>query len=342
MREAHALVRDLMEPRPWIYWLDFSFHQLLGWSAFATAWFAPRFSALQLGALLVAAFAIYRAVIFVHELAHLRPGTFVLFRWVWNLTCGIPMLAPSFLYDGVHNDHHKRDLYGTHDDGEYLPFVRHGRTLLLTYPLLSFLLPLVFVARFLVLAPLSWFLPAVRRFTWERASSLAIDLAYKRPADAIRSDRLWRLQEVLTFAYAATMFALMVRGAVPAGLFVLWYAMTTFIFFLNSLRTMAAHAYRNTPDQHLDLTAQYLDSVDVPGHPFFTALWAPVGLRYHATHHLFMSMPYHNLGQARRRLEAGLADNSLYMQAKRKSLWDALARIWREAGSDPRPTAVRP
>ncbi len=27
------------------------------------------------------------------------------------------------------------------------------------------------------------------------------------------------------------------------------------------------------------------------------ALWAPVGLRYHATHHLFMSMPYHNLGR---------------------------------------------
>ena len=42
---------------------------------------------------------------------------------------------------------------------------------------------------------------------------------------------------------------------------------------------------------------------------FITGLWAPVGLRYHATHHLFMSMPYHhNLSKAQRRLVNGLSD----------------------------------
>ena len=76
---------------------------------------------------------------------------------------------------------------------------------------------------------------------------------------------------------------------------------------------------------------QYLDSINVPGNPLITPLWAPVGLRFHATHHLFMSMPYHNLGKAQRRLVNGLSDNRLYLTTLRTSLWDALTRIWRES-----------
>lgn len=34
LREAHNLVRDLMAPNPWIYWVDFLFHIALGWIAF--------------------------------------------------------------------------------------------------------------------------------------------------------------------------------------------------------------------------------------------------------------------------------------------------------------------
>ena len=36
-------------------------------------------------------------------------------------------MIPSFLYQGVHNDHHNMNLYGTKDDGEYLPFIHEGR-----------------------------------------------------------------------------------------------------------------------------------------------------------------------------------------------------------------------
>jgi fatty acid desaturase len=58
-----------------------------------------------------------------------------------------------------------------------------------------------------------------------------------------------------------------------------------------------------------------------------------VGLRYHATHHLFMSMPYHNLGKAQHRLVNGLTDNTLYLKTLRTGLWDALHRIWSEASA---------
>jgi hypothetical protein len=44
-----------------------------------------------------------------------------------------------------------------------------------------------------------------------------------------------------------------------------------------------------------------------------------------------MSMPYHNLHKAHHRLVSGLTDNTLYLTTIRKSMWDALRRIWLEA-----------
>lgn len=333
LREARDLVRDLMTPNPWIYWLDFLFHVALGWTAFALALQAPLFSAWQLAVYVIAALALYRAAIFIHELAHLKKGTFKVFRLVWNLVCGIPLLVPSFTYDGVHNDHHKPDVYGTSQDGEYIPFATRKPAGMIGYVLLSCVLPLIFVGRFLLLTPLSYLIPPLRRFVWERASSLTIDLSYRRPRNAIRNDTHWRLQEFATFGFATAVVAGVALGMLTYKILVLWYGVTLLIFFLNSLRTLAAHAYRNPGDHKMEFVEQYLDSINVPGNWFVTALWAPVGLRYHATHHLFMSLPYHNLGRAQRRLVNGLSDNTLCLQTERNGLWDALRRIWGEASA---------
>lgn len=66
------------------------------------------------------------------------------------------------------------------------------------------------------------------------------------------------------------------------------------------------------------------------GQPVLDPLMAPVGLRFHATHHLFPSLPYHALGKAHRKLVQELPDNSLYLEASRASMFDALKRIWQE------------
>lgn len=333
LHEAHALVREFMTPNPWIYWADFLFHITLAWAAFVTALRVPALSMWQFAAYVVAALAFYRAVIFIHELAHLKKGTFRVFRVVWNLICGIPLLVPSFTYDGVHNDHHKRDVYGTGEDGEYIPFALHKPAGMIGYVLLSFILPLFFIVRFLVLAPLSWLMPPLRRLVWARTSSLTIDMSYERPENAIRNDKHWRLQELATFAFAATVVVCIALGVLSYKVVVLWYAIAALIFFLNSLRTLAAHAYRNPPDHKLSVGGQYLDSINIPGNLFLTALWAPVGLRYHATHHLFPSLPYHNLGKAHRRLAHDLSARALYLQTLRAGLWDALLHIWHEAAA---------
>ena len=81
----------------------------------------------------------------------------------------------------------------------------------------------------------------------------------------------------------------------------------------------------------MTLTDQLADSVSIPGNKFFTTLWAPVGLRYHSTHHLFANIPYHNLGKAHRRLVNDLVNNEIYLKTLRPSLFEALRRLWIES-----------
>lgn len=342
LREAHGLVRDLMTPNPWIYWIDFLVHISLGWAVFIIVLSMPLSLPWQLTGGIVATLAFYRAAIFIHELAHLKKGTFRLFRLVWNITCGIPLLIPSFTYDGVHNDHHKRDIYGTDKDGEYVPFATMKPVIMIGYVLLSFILPLFFIIRFLVLTPLSYLIPPLRKLVWERASSLTIDMNYKRAENAIRNDKDWKIQEFAAFIFITAVVTAIALGVLKFQFLILWYVIAMFIFLINSLRTLSAHAYRNPGDQPMGFAAQYLDSINVPGNLFITGLWAPVGLRYHATHHLFMSMPYHNLAEAQRRLVNGLSDNTLYLETMRTSMWDALKRIWREASANTRRPDASP
>ncbi len=329
IREARRLVAHLMRRDAHIYWADFLFSTALGWGGFYLAVMAPFPSPGFFLALMVTALAFYRAAIFIHELSHFRPDEFPLFRLAWNALIGIPLLVPSFMYDGVHNDHHKPDVYGTGADGEYVPFALHRPLEMIVFLLSALLVPLLFAIRFLVLAPLSWVIPPLRPIVWARASSLVIDPAYVRPKHAIRSDPNWRVQEVAATLWAWLVLLMIWQGVLPAKALAVWYATAVIVFFLNGLRTLAAHAYRNPPEHVMSREEQFLDSVDVPGHPFFTTLWAPVGLRYHATHHLFPSMPYHNLGEAHRILKARFPE--AYARMTRPSLRLALVQIWREA-----------
>ena len=69
---AREIVKDLFRPNPWIYWTDFLFHVSLAWGSFFFTLQSPAFSAQQMFFYLVTSLAMYRAVIFIHELAHLK------------------------------------------------------------------------------------------------------------------------------------------------------------------------------------------------------------------------------------------------------------------------------
>ena len=97
---------------------------------------------------------------------------------------------------------------------------------------------------------------------------------------------------------------------------------------LNQLRTLVAHLWENDGDP-MTVTAQYLDSVNVPPPGIMAELWAPVGLRYHALHHLLPSMPYHSLAEAHRRLAKELGADSTYAGANHTGMLTLVARIAR-------------
>ena len=105
-------------------------------------------------------------------------------------------------------------------------------------------------------------------------------------------------------------------------------AVFSFTAVLNQLRTLVAHLWENDGEA-MTVTAQYLDSVNIPPPGRIAEIWAPVGLRYHALHHLMPSLPYHSLPEAHRRLVAELGDGSTFDGANHKGMFELVVRIAR-------------
>ena len=342
LAEARHLVKDLFEPSPTIYWTDFLVSITVGYSCFAVtrrvlpAMIVEQEYPFHLIALFVALFlihclALYRAALFIHELVHLKGNSFGAFRIGWNLLCGIPFLMPSFLYY-THLDHHRRKHYGTEHDGEYLPLGSQRPWAIAWYLSQSFIIPALAVVRFLVLTPLSWISPRFRTWIQRHASSMVMDPSYVRPLPTAEVLRIWRIQEAACFLVCLVVAIRLIRGDMPLGFLPHVYVTGVIIIFLNSIRTLGAHRFTNDGGE-MTFTEQLVDSVNYPSRPVLTGLWAPVGLRFHALHHLFPSMPYHNLAEAHRRLMEALPADSPYRLTEGLSLVDSLKELLRRSRS---------
>lgn len=344
LREARHIVRDLFEPKAKVYWTDFLLSIGVAYACLSAF---RRMPGLHWGhglAYVGAVLAFYRAGSFIHELVHLKGKQFVYFRAAWNLLCGIPFLMPSYMYH-THLAHHARKHYGTRDDGEYLPLAVRPLRETLLYLLQPLVIPVLAVFRYLVLTPLACFSPRLRTLIHRRASSLVMDPTYVRPLPSAVEWRLWRRQEACCFLYASVVAGLFLTGVLPWSLMLKTYAIAVGVVYLNAIRTMGAHHFRHRGEE-LSFTEQLLDSVNYPERPWLTGLWAPIGLRYHALHHLFPSMPYHALDEAHKRLMAQLPADSLYRQTNRSSLPAVVGELvrsaWRHTGmrsADRSPTA---
>lgn len=344
--EARHIVRDLFEPRPWVYWTDFLASIFVGYFCFG-AIARPRpipFLAALLGwptpsgqwalvglCFVISVLALYRASLFTHELVHLREGAVRGFYPVWNFLCGVPFLMPSFMYE-THVHHHVRRMYGTREDGEYLKFARGSIWGIAWYLLQSFLLPLAAVVRFGLVAPLCWVSPSVRRLAVRHMSSMVINFNYIRPEPTPREKQVWRRQEagcvVMVWGGAILFFS----GLLGGGWLLQAYATGSCVILLNAVRTLAAHRYRGD-GRDMTLVEQLVDSINYPASRWIDELWAPVGLRFHALHHLFPGMPYHNLAAAHRRLMQQLPADSPYRLAESPSLFSSLRTIVRDAST---------
>ena len=325
---AHEIVADLHAPAPAIFWADLVGSAIVGWGSFAVAVAAEPFSGLMAAATLLAGLALYRGVCFTHELAHLRRSALPGFETAWNVLFGVPLLLPSFTYLGVHQSHHSLSTYGTKDDPEYLPFAS-SRAMILVFGIQSTaLLPVLLVVRFLLLAPVGLVWPAFHRWLEAHASSFSMNPAYRRQVtpEMAAKMRRWEAAVLLT---SATAIALVASSVVPARALLIWLAVMVFVSFLNTVRVLGAHEYETdgTPRSRHE---QLHDSIDTPGGPW-TELWAPVGLRYHALHHYFPGIPYHNLGTAYRRVIATVPVDSKYLESTSPSLRLSLSVLYLKA-----------
>lgn len=335
-----AIPAEWFKASPAIYWSDFLGSAIVGWTAFVLAVLGAGWSRVLLFA--VAALALYRAVLFIHEITHRVQRDVPAFTFVWNALVGVPLLVPSFLYEGVHTDHHRQRTYGTEADPEYLPFGRRSPALIASYVIGSLFAPLLFVLRFGVLAPLSWIVPPVRRFVKERCSALVINHLYVRQTPIPFAGRV---QEIAAWALCWTAALLLWSGRLPIAALLVWAGMSAIVSGINAARTLAAHRYDH--DEHasaeLSMNQQLLDSCTIATMQLppiavrianvGRAVVAPVGLRYHALHHWIPSLPYHNLGRAHRLLVSVLAPDALYGVTIEPGFTPAIRDLLHRAGS---------
>jgi fatty acid desaturase len=192
-------------------------------------------------------------------------------------------------------------------------------------------LPVLAVIRFLVLAPLSLLHPRLRRWVWEQASSLAtINPHYRRAQPTPKEKLVWGLQEAGSFLFAAFVLSLLITGYLPWTVLPKLYCVFAIVTTFNYVRALVSHWYVNEWQQ-LTYIEQMLDSLTITGNPVVTELWAPLGMRYHALHHLLPSMPYHAMGKAHRRLMRELPPDSPYRQTVRPSFYAAFREFLRNA-----------
>jgi fatty acid desaturase len=281
-------------------------------------------------------------VLFIHELTHLAAHELPAFRFVWNAIVGVPLLVPSFLYENVHTDHHRQRCYGTAADPEYVPFGRRSPLLIVAYGAGTVLVPFALVFRFGVLAPLSWAIPSLRRVTIDRCSALAMNSQYVRRTPL---DRAAVAAEVCCTGLVWGSGLLWLAGVLPGATFACWLAVSAAASVINGVHTLSAHLYDHD-DAHddavsstLTMVEQLLDSCTIAPRSGIAgavaagwhAMWAPVGLRYHALHHWIPSLPYHNLGRAHRLLVSTLGADAPYRATMYSSVEAIVIDLFRRA-----------
>jgi fatty acid desaturase len=331
LRAAADLTRDLNAPKPLVYWADFLGSAVLGYAGLFGAVMVSA-TGLAIVAGLIAVLALYRAGSFIHEVTHIKHAAVPGFRFGFNAVIGIPLLVPSFMYEGIHNLHHARTRYGTADDPEYLPLALMKPYTVPLFVLASGLAPIALLVRFGILAPLSALIPPLRSLVVARYSGLVINPVFRRrPAEgALRHN--WIVQESAASLWAISLLAGVGTGFIPLRTFLILLGVTSGVLILNQVRTLVAHLWEND-GAVITTTAQFLDSVNVPPPTLLPALWAPVGLRYHAIHHLLPGLPYHALGEAHRRLSAALPGGSPYHRANYAGLPGLVRRLVAESGA---------
>src|SRR5690606_19698901 len=116
--------------------------------------------------------------------------------------------------------------------------------------------------------------------------SAGVSNPYYRRRFPKQDERHLVIVEALCFLWMVTVAVLLARGAIGWMVILKAYVLLGLALGLNWVRNLAAHGYGNRGGR-MSLPEQVADSINITGQTWLTMLMFPVGLRYHALHHLF-------------------------------------------------------
>lgn len=329
IRQIRQHISNQFDHKPHIYFADFFVTLLVGWF-FAYLYLSQAGSvAVQSIAYVAAGFALFRAGLFMHEIVHMPKGRMGAFKVVWNVLYGIPMASHSYLYT-CHLYHHKSSTFSTADDGEYLSLGRGSKWRIFFYLLEIPIAPLLGLLRFLLLVPLSFISPGVRSWMIRNASSAVMNPRFKLNKLELY-DRWWMVCDLASSAWLWLLVALAAYDVIAWQILVKAYFLIVLILAINWLRNLVAHTY-TIENGSVSYLTQFLDSINIKGPALIVFLFFPIGMRYHALHHLFPLLPYHALRHVHTKLKAELAPESPYLANTELDTFEALARLLKHSG----------
>ncbi len=332
VRDVRAILKksseDFHRVKPWVYWRDMFLSAALAYCAAGVYLSAAAFSIWQVVGFLLAVFGLYRVGSLVHEVAHLGGHELTSFKVAWNLLVGIPTLTPSTFFTGHHRDHHAVAVYGTPQDPEYVVNIcRRGSVwdLLVYFAFVAFFPILVFL-RFLF-APLTFITPRIRDFTLRRLSAFTFNWKYERSLKRL-DRRTFAVVELFCCVRAIGIPAAAILGVVPWTHILMLYSLGASVVVINQLRQLADHHFDG--DGHQQSMAEHIqDSCNHMGRDPLTVLFFPFAIQYHALHHLFPSLPYHNLAFAHAYLTRELPADSPYHALTQYGWWSVARNMLR-------------
>ena len=339
-QEVQDANTDFFRVSPVRYWFDFLLSLTLAYTAAIIYLDFPIGSWQQIVAYPIATFWLYRLGSLVHEVCHLGHHEMRAFKVTWNLLAGVMTFMPSPFFTRHHRDHHSQKMYGTPEDPEYVVNIfKPGSVLsIVGYGLVVAAFPIVVFLRFF-LAPLTFLHPKLREWALTRASSLTMNWRYERKINDF--DR-WAITwvEVLCFLRAVAIPAAVLLGATHWTRLPLLYALGLSTLILNQMRLLADHHFE-TEGHEFTMEDHLFDSCNFTGRDFLTWLFFPFSIRYHALHHLFPTLPYHNLKACHNYLVERLPADSPYHRLDQQSWWP-VARRTLFAPNRPKGEALAP
>lgn len=324
VHDARAAIKsgpiDFYEVEPAKYWWDLVLCAVCAYSTATIYLLLPFSSPLKYISFPIAVFWLYRASSMVHEVSHLNRSQLNGFKVGWNVLLGIPTLFPSTFFSSHHRDHHSGRYYGTSQDPEYIVNVFTPGTIAGSVFFISYLAvyPIFVVLRFM-LAPLSFITPGLRQFTLKRLSSFTLNWKYERNVNRIN------LKTFLAIELLCCVRAWLIPIGILTGL-TQWpripqlYLLAMAVLFCNQMRFLADHHFESEGEP-LNMADHVSDSCNYSKNDFLTWIFFPFTIRFHALHHLFPTIPYHNLPAAHEHLTNSLPADSQYHALDRPGWW---------------------